>query len=159
RANLRRAEVNDRLARGNLQRAGENFRLARKVVDDCFGVAKEHPLLNRPDLSPELRQLRRLLLEKALPFYQDLRSRRPGDRGAEHDVWDQHHRVGYIQSELGSKEEALGNYLQAELVARQLVKAQPRVPAHQHELALTLANLGLVQQALGRPGEALLSYE
>lgn len=79
-ANLRRAEVNDRLARGQMKQAEANLKLARQAVDDAFGIAKDHPLMKGEKVSPELRQLKRELLEKALPFYQKLRDRKPGEK-------------------------------------------------------------------------------
>src|SRR5262249_42568045 len=158
RANLSRAEGAERVAKGNLERAGENFRLARKVVDEWVGIARDHPLLKEPKVGGELHRLKRLLLEKALPFYQQFRAARPGDPGLQRDVWRQHFRVGYIQYELGSREEALHSYRQAEQAARQLVKAQPGVPEYQDGLAGTLINLGYVQRDLGQPAEAHQSY-
>ena len=68
-------------------------------------------------------------------------------------------RVGYIQDELGSKQEALENYRQAEQVARRLAEDHPGVPEGLSGLALTLNNLGNVQRDLGRQKEALRSYQ
>jgi len=149
-------------ARGNEEKqrleAEANLALAKKAVDECFGIAKTHPLLKRPQLGDELHQLKRLLLVKALPLYEALSARRPGGPGSERDVWDQHFRVGYIQHELGSKEKALDHLRQAERTARQLVKAQPDEANYRDDLALTLTNLGVVREEMGQPKEALESH-
>src|SRR5262249_49663129 len=157
-ANLARAEKAEAEAKAHLKQSEANFALARKVVDECFGIAKDHPLLQGPLLSDELHRLKRLLLEKALPFYQQFRAARPGDRGIERDLLVQHSHIAYIQNELGSKAEALVNYQQAEQAIRELLKAHPGVPEYQVGLAITLADQALVQQDLGQRKEALKSY-
>src|SRR5262249_5326052 len=58
-ANLARAVKAEAEAKANLQHAEANFKLARKAVDDCFGVARDHPLLQGPSLGEDLHKLKR----------------------------------------------------------------------------------------------------
>src|SRR5262249_29931168 len=55
--------------------AKANLDLAKKAVDDCFLVATEDPLLQ----SRNMHKVRKLLLEKALPFYEGFRQKRLDD--------------------------------------------------------------------------------
>jgi hypothetical protein len=80
-ANLARAVKAEGEAKRNLERAEANLALAKKAVDDCFGIARDHPLLQGAMPGDVLHQLKCLLLEKVLPFYQNFRARRPDAPG------------------------------------------------------------------------------
>src|SRR5262249_46954088 len=83
-------------------RAEANLALAKKAVNDTFDVAKEHPLLQKEGMHP----VRRLLLEKALPFYKRFHEARGDDPAARAELADQWFRVAYITTEVGNKTEA-----------------------------------------------------
>src|SRR5262249_54786197 len=72
-----RAEEQRILAEKRL--AEENLKLAKQAVDECFQLAKEHPLLQEE----KMRQVRKLLLVKALPFYERFRVQRQDDPGVQ----------------------------------------------------------------------------
>src|SRR5262249_780534 len=86
-------------AKENLARAEANLALAKKAVNDTFDVAKEHPLLQKEGMHP----VRRLLLEKALPFYKRFHEARGDDPAARAELADQWFRVAYITTEIGNK--------------------------------------------------------
>jgi serine/threonine-protein kinase len=142
-------------AQANLELANRNFDLAKRAVDDCFLTAKEQPLLQRANL----RQVRRLLLEKALPFYEGFQAQRPDDPALQPALADNYFRVAYILAELGRHADAQVAYDKAALLYAQLSAAHPDVPNYQHGLAKTYTNLGYQQHDTGQPAAARKSYE
>src|SRR5262249_8259544 len=146
------AETN---AEANLKEARENLTLAKKAVNETFDVARNHPLLQQPGMHP----VRKLLLEKALPFYKRLSQQTGNDPAARAELADQHFRVGAITAEIGNKTEARKAYRQAENIFRSLGEGDPASTEYQTELARTLINLGAVLQEEGRRSAALANYK
>jgi serine/threonine-protein kinase len=144
----------EKQARQHLARAEKNLALARKAVGDCFGVAKDHPLLQRE----EMKAVKKLLLETALPFYQNFQAQRPNDPGTEEDLADQFFQVGYITSELGREEEALNAFDQARARCEVLVATQPKVLQHRYNLAAALNHMGRLLWERGRRDQALQAH-
>jgi serine/threonine-protein kinase len=149
-ANLERAVEAEGQALANLKLSEANFALARKAVDDCFGVAKNHPLLQ----APHLRQVRELLFQKALPFYQKFRVQRPNDPRVQDELISHHYRIADIQTELGNPGEALRNYRQAEQICRRLTNRDPASPYYKHRLAGALNNISTLEKKAGRYPQA-----
>jgi serine/threonine-protein kinase len=135
--------------------AQANLALAQRAVDECFLTAKDHPLLQRANL----RQVRLLLLEKALPFYEGFQAQRPDDPALQPELAANYFRVGYILAELGRQPEAQVAYEKAAVLYAQLSAAHPDVPAHQDGLANTYNNLGNLQSATRQPAAARKAYE
>src|SRR5262249_45237966 len=135
-AQMHRARLAELDARTNLTKAEANLGLARKAVDEWFLIARDHPLLQRGGME----QGRKLLLEKALPFYEGFRAQQPGDAPLRHDLADQLFRVGFINAELGRPLEALAAYRRAYKHYTELAKKHPRIRAYRHELAMTCNN-------------------
>jgi len=156
--NLGRALKAEEEAKRQLTRAEDNLTLAKTAVDDFFGIAKKHNLLSKDAHTPALRRLRKELLEKALPFYQNFRVQRPGRRDALLDVWEQHAQLGYIQSELGNARAALAQYQSAEEAIRRLARAEPGDLDHQIRLSRTLVSLGGMHQLTGDYAKARDHY-
>jgi serine/threonine-protein kinase len=136
-------------------RAQENLELARTAVDECFLIAKEHPLLQED----RMRQVRKLLLEKALPFYQKFQVQRPDDARLQEEMASNAFRVGYINAELGQVVDAIASYQEALRIGAALTQAQPEVVKYQNDLACTHNNLGNLQRAAGQRLEALRSFQ
>jgi serine/threonine protein kinase len=155
RANMERALAAEAEARANQARAEANFRLARQAVDEYLGVAKEHPLMQGPNTD----KLRKLLLEKALPFYRQFRSQRPDDPALNREDAEQWRRVAAITGELGRKGEAAGAYEQARQRYQALVQAHPDDPTYRHDLANTLTDLAQLLAEQGKHVEALPLFE
>jgi serine/threonine-protein kinase len=134
--------------------AEANLKLAKQAVDDCFQLAKEHPLLQ-----PEnMRQVRKLLLEKALPFYERFRARRQDDPGIRAELADNHFRVGYIMDEMGRNADAERAYEDALRLREPLAHDHPEVPQYRAALATTYIALGVFHRKSARPGDAERSY-
>jgi serine/threonine-protein kinase len=142
-------------AKKELARADHNLKLARHAVDECFGVAREHPLLQ----GDNLKQVKKLLLTRTLPFFNHFSKQTPEDRTLTEQQVEDLFKVGYITDEIGSKEEALAWYERARAVLLALVKAHPRVPRYRAALATIWDKLGNFQAETGKPAEALASFQ
>jgi serine/threonine-protein kinase len=136
------------------KQAEENLKLAKQAVDDCFELAKDHPLLQQENM----RQVRKLLLEKALPFYERFRALRQDDPQIRAELADNYFRVGYINHVIHRNADAQQSYGEALRLLEQLARAHPEVTAHRASLALTYYDLGVLQQASDRRAEAERSY-
>jgi serine/threonine-protein kinase len=155
RVNLQRAEKAEQEAKANLLKSDENLKLARRAIDECFNVAWKHPLFQ----TPRMEKAKKLLLEKTLPFYKQVRFRRPDDRGLQREEGEQWFRVGYIEHVLGRVQEGLTAFRQAESIRRELVKARPDSPEYQNDLASTYNSIAILLTELGRHEEAVRQYQ
>jgi serine/threonine-protein kinase len=134
--------------------AQANLKLARQAVDDCFLLAKDHPLLQQEPIRP----VKKLLLEKALPFYRSFRARRPDDPAIQEETAGIILRVGYITSETGRKTEARDCFEKARAIYARLADASPEVARYQAGLGTSLHDLGLARQQTGDTDGADRSY-
>jgi tetratricopeptide (TPR) repeat protein len=137
------------------QRAEANLELARKAVDECFVLATEEPLLQQE----HMRKVRKLLLEKALPYYEGFRAQRPDDPELQEEQADNLFRVAVITSAIGLKTDALDRYRDALEVQRRLAEMHPESAEYQGSLARTYNNMGALQSRIGQPEAALVSLE
>jgi serine/threonine-protein kinase len=153
-ANLERAVKAEEKARTNLKQARANLKLAKKAVDECFNVARNHPLFQQP----RMLEAKKLLLKKTLPFYKNFRSQRPDDRGLQWEEGDQWFRVGYIEQVLVQLKAARKAYEKALDLAAKLAQTHPEVPAYQNALATTHNSLGVLLQDQGKREEALKEF-
>jgi serine/threonine-protein kinase len=142
-------------AETNLEQAEANLALARDAVDQCFNVAKEHPLFQQP----RMEEAKKLLLKKTLPFYRRFRSQRPDDPDLQRQQAEQFFRVGYIEKALGHQAAARTAYQEARAIGVELVQAHPDVPEYLQALGLTHNNLGALLVELGKHQEALREYQ
>jgi serine/threonine-protein kinase len=142
-------------AEANLRLAESNLALAKQAVDECFGIAKEHPLLH----GEEMQAIKELLLQKALLFYGNFRVQRPEDPAIQEEMAGIAFRVGYITSEIGQKSEALAAYREAMHLYTALAEKHPEVTKYQANLAGTYNLLGCLQSATGDQAGALHSYQ
>jgi tetratricopeptide (TPR) repeat protein/tRNA A-37 threonylcarbamoyl transferase component Bud32 len=152
---LTRARQAEEEAKANLKRAEANLQLARQAVDGTFNVAKEDPLFQLP----RMEKAKKLLLKKTLPFYKNFRAQRPEDSALHHEEANQWFRVGYIERVLVQTTEARLAYEKARDLLARLVKAYPKVPLYQNDLAGTHNNLGNLLADLGKRQEALKEYQ
>jgi serine/threonine-protein kinase len=82
--------------------AKANLELARKAVEDCFQVTTEDPLLQQE----KNQAVRRLLLEKALPFYQQFKSQSPDPAKLLAEEGINFYRVASITADIDEKSKA-----------------------------------------------------
>src|SRR5262249_35041384 len=127
---------------------------AKQAVDDCFMQATEEPLLQQL----HMRGVRKLLLEKALPFYEKFQARGQDGPDIQAEVAKNHFRVGGIAAEMGRTAESLESYNKARSLLEWLVRSQPEVFAHRAALAWIYNNLGNLRREAGFRAEALEWY-
>lgn len=142
-------------ARQNLELAEHNLALARDAVDKCFVLATEHPLLQQD----KMRAVRKLLLERALPFYQGFRAQKPDDRGISFENANNHFKVAVITAEIGRKSEALESYARAQEGMQALADAYPDNDGYRADLARVANNRGVLERETGLRGKAESSLE
>src|SRR5262249_58217145 len=97
--------------------------------------------------------VKKLLLEKALPFYKRFRALRSDDPESQVALWDQLSRVGYITHEIGRHDEARKAYEQARDISTRLLKDHPTVARYRNDLPRTQNNLGVLLGAEGKGTE------
>jgi serine/threonine-protein kinase len=135
--------------------AEENLRLARQAVDECFLLARDHPLLQRASLSP----VRRLLLSRALPFYERFQVHHPDDPGVREELATNYNRVGYITSQIGREADALEAFTRARDAWARLAGDHPAVLKYQAELARCWHNVGILHLDGRRSVQARAAFE
>jgi serine/threonine-protein kinase len=155
--NLRRAVAAEEATKRERDRAlaaekqaNKNLELARKAVNECFGIAKKHPLLQEPGAQP----VKKLLLETTARFYRDFRAQRPDDPRLAFEQAEYLVRVGYVTSQIGSKTEALKSYLEALDELRKLHRAHPKEREYLESLASACNDAAMVLVEVGRFAEA-----
>jgi serine/threonine-protein kinase len=142
-------------ARANLTLADTNLELAIKAVDDCYVLATENPVLQ-----PESQQqLRKLLLEQALPFYRGFRAQRQNDPALQVRLARFHYRIGVITREIGQMKDAVEAFQQAAVLGEALAAAYPEVTEYRAGLAAAYNLLGASQRKIGQHAAALQSNE
>ncbi|HEV3235768.1 MAG TPA: serine/threonine-protein kinase, partial [Gemmataceae bacterium] len=142
-------------AEGNLELANANLSLAKKAVDDLYLLATEDPLLKQENM----RKVRRMLLERALPFYEGFRVQRSDDRGIRAELAKTYYNVGFITAEIGRSQDAQRAYQAAKDLFQQLDQEVPEVAEYQSALAGTHHNLGVLQKEGGDRTGAAKSYD
>jgi serine/threonine protein kinase len=125
-----------------LERADANFRRARQAVEDYFTTVSEDILLDEPGMQP----LRQKLLGTALDYHQVFLKERANDRGIEAELAVSHRRYGNIAFLIGRRDEALAHYQRALERFEELARQHPDRPEYKRQVAMTLADLGNVNQ-------------
>ncbi len=130
-----------------------NLALAKKAVDECFQLAKESPLLQQE----RMQDVRKLLLEKALPFYEQFSIQKPDDEALLFEKGRNYFRVGYITETIGRKDQAIKWYEQARAALAELLRRDGANDDYRLDLGRVTDNLGVLQRDTGRRQEALAS--
>jgi serine/threonine-protein kinase len=159
---LSRAEARTRqqrdLARQQRTLAEENFRLARQAVDEYFTQVSENTLLNSG--VPGMQPVRKDLLRTALRFYREFQARHSEDVSLRAELARAWYRIGEINGEIGTTEEALAAYEEAQTLGETLVGAHPADWTLQYDLAQSARRAGvLLLKRMGRPREGLVRLE
>jgi serine/threonine protein kinase len=131
------------------KRADENLALARRAVNDFLTRVAGNPLLKQADFH----ELRRSLLESAVPFYQQFLEQKSDDPKVEVERAEAYADLALVREELGELDKAFSAYDQQRTIFERLV-AQHSEPAHRHGLAIAHRNLANVHQVLGRNDSA-----
>jgi tetratricopeptide (TPR) repeat protein len=146
------------LARQQTTLAEENFRLARQAVDEYFTQVSENTLLNSG--VPGMQPVRKDLLRTALRFYREFQARHGEDPGLRAELARACYRIGEINSQIGTTEEALAAYEEAQTLGEALVRAHPADWTLQSDLAQSARRAGvLLLKRMGRPREGFERLE
>jgi serine/threonine-protein kinase len=129
-----------------------NLKLARKAVDDCFQVTREDTLLQQE----KNRAVRRLLLEKALPFYQDFKSQSPDNLELLAEEGSNFYRVASITAEIDDKSKAVQWYQKARSNFSSLADRNPEARS---DLARVDNDFAKLQHELGKRRDAEALFE
>jgi serine/threonine-protein kinase len=134
--------------------AEANFQLAKDAVDRYLNAITEDPRLKMQDFF----ELRKKLLETALPFYEKFAQARAGDPEQEVARGRAYFRLAFVREQMGETGAALADYEQARAIFAHLAVECPTVPAYRQELATTHNNLGILLATWGGQAEAEVAY-
>ena len=150
------ALINAQRAEANAQRAEANLRLALRAVDEMYtqvaAVDDSHEQVAGTHLAyvPHMTPFRRVILEKALAFYEEFAKQNSTDPDVRQERGKAYRRVGGIQRRLGEYELARKAYRQAITLGEKLVADFSAEPDYQSELAWASYGLAHVFQDTGR---------
>jgi serine/threonine protein kinase len=131
-------------------RANQRFEFARRAVDDMYTQVAEKWLADQPQLTDVQRQF----LEKALAFYQEFAAEQSSQPAVQLEVCRAYLRVAAIQQKLGQHRRSEEAYDRALAIAEQLATAYPTVAQYRLDLAVTHNQLARVLIAVGQRGQA-----
>jgi eukaryotic-like serine/threonine-protein kinase len=154
---LRREVAAGRALQDARRRSQERFQLGMGAVDGYSALAGKEELLK----DPRLAGLRKRLLGRALEFYKGLQASLEADPApqARSQLAAAYNRVGSIQTEIGSKAEALASHRRALTLWEALADDDPANPDTRSGAARSHTYVGILLRATRRPDEALRSYE
>ena len=133
-----------------LERARANFEKAREAVDHMLTEVSEKELAGLP----QMEQVRRSLLEKALSFYEEFLAEQSDDPEVRVETGRSYGRAAEIQALLGLQNEAEQSYRKA--IA--LIERSGDDPEVRRSLGVAWNNLGRLLSDAGRHDEAEQAY-
>jgi serine/threonine protein kinase/tetratricopeptide (TPR) repeat protein len=149
-----RAEEKARTERDAAVRAREsadrNFALAKDAVDKYLSKVTDNPKLKEADFN----QLRKELLETALPFYQKLADQEGQDPDLRAARGQAYFRLAVLREDMGDRETALADCRRAVEVLEPLTAEFPAVAPYRQALAEGLSKSAALLGELSRPVEA-----
>jgi serine/threonine protein kinase len=128
-------------------RADRNFGLAKDAVDQYLSRVTDNPKLKEADFN----QLRKELLETALPFFQKIAEQAGQDPEVRASRAQALRRLAALRSDLGDKETAAGDYRRSLEIEESLAAEFPAAPERRQALARTHYGFGFLLADLGRP--------
>jgi serine/threonine-protein kinase len=141
-------------AREQRRLADQNFRLARRAVDEYFVQVSENTLLDTP--VPGMQPLRKELLQTALRYYREFQALHRDDPSLRADLARACYRIGYIQNDVGTAEQALTAFEEARSLGESLIREDPADLAIRYDLARSARSVGTVlYRQMGRQAEGL----
>ncbi|MGE3819276.1 MAG: protein kinase [Isosphaeraceae bacterium] len=150
----RLAWVNEQKAVARQAEAQTNFALARNAVDTYLSAVTDHPKLNEEDFF----ELRKELLETAVPFYTSIAERHSDDPKLQAARGHAYHRLAVIRDALGEKEAALADYDAMRTIFARLADRFPQMATYRVDLANSHFNRGNQLFHLARLDEAEAAY-
>jgi tetratricopeptide (TPR) repeat protein len=153
RAEARAAAERDS-AREARQRADRNFKTAKDAVENYLSKVTDNPNLTQADFH----QLRKELLETALPFFQKLVEQESFDPDLRAARGEAFNRLGKLRDEMGERENAAADQRRAIDILEPLTAEFPAVPQYGQKLALSYDAYASVLQSLGQRAQAEDQY-
>jgi serine/threonine protein kinase len=135
-------------------RADENLLRARQAVKDYLTNVADNRLLKEANFH----ELRRELLESALPFYQEFVKQRSDDPELEAERGRAYGDLALIREDLGQIQQALADYDERRAIFERLAADFPGKPGYRQELANSYRNVGNGYAALNQPADAEAAY-
>ena len=132
------------------QRAEANFVLANEAVEKYLGTVTNNRKLTQADFH----ELRKALLESAIPFFQKLSAQKSDDPDVEARRGRAYGRLGHVREAMGENGTALQDHEAARAIFARLAADFPAVPAYRQELANSLIRLGGLLHRIGKSREA-----
>jgi tetratricopeptide (TPR) repeat protein len=126
------------------QAATQNHRQAREMLDRVAQVAE-----GLAAEVPGSERVRQELLKEMLPYYEKFASEAAADPKLQADLAITFSKIGDLNDQIGSLDDAEQAYRQARTILEQLVHAQPAQPEHQRSLARCCNNLGQLLRKRG----------
>ncbi|HVC94968.1 MAG TPA: serine/threonine-protein kinase, partial [Pirellulales bacterium] len=156
RAAKRDLEHEHALVKTALQAETEAKEQARKAIDNYVHLVTEEHVLRDEGVQP----LRKRLLQDARRYYDDLIEKHGDDEKLGHELAGAILRVGRINHETGSKDEAIKAFRQALDLFEQLAVEHPdEAESYQSDMALCLRSLGIMTADLSRHEASLENFE
>jgi serine/threonine protein kinase/tetratricopeptide (TPR) repeat protein len=136
------------------ERADRNFALAKDAVEKYLSKVTDNPRLTQANFH----QLRKELLETAMPFFQKLVEQVGQDPELRAARGQAYLRLGALRGEMGDWEAARADSQQALEIFELLVAEFPALPQYRQDLAQSHYRIGFALHQLGRWAEAEAQY-
>ena len=107
---------------------------------------------------PELGQVEKRYLKKALARWEDFARRQGADERGRAISAEGHHRVGAILGRLGRNEESMAQFEVAHALQQELADRFPDDPMHLHALATTTNSIGVLLARNGKSADAMTKH-
>jgi serine/threonine protein kinase/tetratricopeptide (TPR) repeat protein len=137
----------------NFERAERRLRDAHDAVDR-FGAQLAEKLASLGGAET----LRREVLQDTLRFYSEFIADAADDPTLQDDLALTYSKIGMLNDQIGSTDEAIGAHQQALDLFSALVAAEPGLPEYRRRLAMCHNNLALTLRRAGRIAEAWRAY-
>ncbi|MCI0460036.1 MAG: protein kinase, partial [Gemmataceae bacterium] len=131
-------------------RADKNLTQARQAVENYLTKVAEHPKLKAGDFH----DLRKQLLETAVPFYEEFTRQQSADPNLLRDEARALSRLAELREDLGETVLALQDLERANTILARLIAAHPAAAEPRHQLLSNLYQLSYLLFKVGRPQEA-----
>lgn len=137
-----------------LEQSERRYSQTRQVVNEYFVDVSDSVLLNQPGLQP----LRKSLLRRVLPHYQQFVAERGDDPALRQELAKAHFRVGLILAETESAESALPSFRQAQAIQLNLVADDSRNTDTLYDLAASWNAIGEAESKRGQDDAAVAAF-
>jgi serine/threonine protein kinase/tetratricopeptide (TPR) repeat protein len=135
-------------------RADQNLAQASKAVKDYLTKVAGDRLLHEADFT----NLRRELLESALPFYLDFVKQKQDDPALEQERGVAYGDLGTLRMDLGERDQALADFDQQRAIFERLAADYPKKLAFRQQLAQAYRNIGLAHEKAKQSAKAELAF-